>query len=536
MKKFIWLLGVLLLFSVMTPTYAVDNEDFAINEEKYRNICTGTIESEQRALCTSFQEYLNQKIEGAKNSITELSESIAAVENNLAEADKLLRQQQAEIEAAQQEIEYLNTTITVIEESIEVLKVEIEESTQEIATVDDLIKKRLVAQQSELHVNSMINFLFGGKSYTDMARRAHTVDQMTKQDKDQMDWFINEKAKLEDDEVELNRQQDVLEVSLQNQNDLKAALEVAKAENEVVIAQYQEEVANLNEQQAILQAQQSASESEIDLIRAQFTDLDNREEQLRLEAQRLAAEAEEARKQAELAAQQQREAEAAEAARRAEELQQQSDQVNQEADEVAQNPTPIQPIVTGSGWSLPVYGAMVSAGAWYYGGGFGGIFGGGVHYGLDLAAPMGTPVYSTGPGVTVFANNSCPAWGWLGNPCGSYGGNQVITIVSINNSLYALTYAHLQSAAVSQGTPIEAGTLLGYLGSSGNSSGPHLHHEVYYLGDMSLGDYLSTWNGSMSFTPSGEWMNLSWACETKGSAPCRHNPQTWYGVQVGVTY
>lgn len=548
MKKVLLFTGLLLILNVITPTYAITHEDFAENENYYREMCTNTLQSDQREVCTSFQEYLNDKIKGTTSSIEDLSASIAAVEDDLAEADRLLRQQQEEILAAQQEIEKLSESISIIEENILVLNETIEKRTQEIGEVNELIKKRLVSQQANLHTNSMVEFLFGGNSYTDLARRAHTVDQMTRQDQEQMDWFVAEKEQLEDDNEELNRQQVVLEDSLANQNELKGALEVAKAENEKTIEIYQEEVANLSEQQAILQSQQSVSQSAMDNILSQFVDLDNREEQLRQEALRLKQEAEAERQrqleleQQQLAAQEEAERirleqEAAEAERIAAEKEAASDAANQEADEVAQNP-PAQsdPIGTGSGWSLPVYGATVTAGAWYYGGGFAGIHGGSVHYGVDFGAPMGTPIYSTGPGVVVQANANCPAWGGLGNACGNYGGNQVTTIVSINNSLYGLLYAHLQAPAVSVGQTISSGQVIGYLGSSGNSSGPHLHHEVFYLGDMSLQDYLSTWNGSLSFTPNGTWMNLNWACEVKGSAPCRHNPQSWYGLQVGGVY
>ena len=87
------------------------------------------------------------------------------------------------------------------------------------------------------------------------------------------------------------------------------------------------------------------------------------------------------------------------------------------------------------------------------------------------------PLSPTGPGVVIIGYNGCPTWGYLGSTCGyrsNWGGNQVIVVVSMPNGLYALTYAHLQNAAVSAGTVISKGTVLGTMGSSGNSTGSHL--------------------------------------------------------------
>lgn len=536
MKKIVVLLSVLLVMMSFTPIYAVDDAEFEANEEHYRALCTQTLTSEDRATCTDFQSYLNKRIENTKNSIEDINNSISEIKDDLAKADQLLAQQMQEIEKAEQEIEYLNQTITAIEGNIAELEVKIAQRLAEIEKVDKIIKDRLVAQQTNLHVNTLINFLFGGRSYTELMRRAYLVDKVTKKEKQQMDDFVVEKKALEDDQEELNRQQVVHQESLENVEVLKQTLEVAKAENEKVIAQYKEEVARLDEQQAILQAQQSVSSQQLETIRSQFVDLDQREEQLRLEAERIAREAEEKRLEAERLAQEQREEEARLAREEADRLEQESQQKEQEADEVAEQ-QPNIPTQTGSGWSVPVYNSRLSAGAWYYSGGFTGTLHGNVHYGVDFSAPMGQPVISTGPGVVVWAYGSCSAWGYLGNSCGSYGGNQVVTIISMDNKLYALTYNHLQSVALGVGSPVEKGTVVGYVGSSGSSTGPHLHHEIFYLGEMSIEQYLSNWNGSISFTPNGSWMNLSWACENKGNvAPCRINPQQWYGLSVGQRF
>lgn len=85
------------------------------------------------------------------------------------------------------------------------------------------------------------------------------------------------------------------------------------------------------------------------------------------------------------------------------------------------------------------------------------------HYGVDLAAPVGTPVYATADGVVARA-------GWLG----SYG--NLVQLAHAGG--YETRYAHLSQFAVAPGQQVRAGELIGLIGSTGRSTGPHLHYEV----------------------------------------------------------
>lgn len=89
--------------------------------------------------------------------------------------------------------------------------------------------------------------------------------------------------------------------------------------------------------------------------------------------------------------------------------------------------------------------------------------GGHFHGGLDLAAPLGTPVLAAAGGVAAVSD------GWSG-----YG---LHVVVSHGGGLTTL-YAHLDSATVATGDLLSAGQVLGRVGSSGLSTGPHLHFEV----------------------------------------------------------
>ncbi|MCM0000667.1 MAG: M23 family metallopeptidase [Erythrobacter sp.] len=85
------------------------------------------------------------------------------------------------------------------------------------------------------------------------------------------------------------------------------------------------------------------------------------------------------------------------------------------------------------------------------------------HHGIDLAAPTGTPVYATADGIVSRAD-------WYS----SYG-----LYISLEHGASMQTrYAHLSRLAVASGDSVKKGDLIGYVGSTGRSTGPHLHYEV----------------------------------------------------------
>ncbi|MDE1468255.1 M23 family metallopeptidase [Aurantiacibacter sp. D1-12] len=89
------------------------------------------------------------------------------------------------------------------------------------------------------------------------------------------------------------------------------------------------------------------------------------------------------------------------------------------------------------------------------------------HHGVDLAAPRGTPVYATADGIVEMAQ-------WYS----SYG-----NYVQIGHGAEMETrYAHLSSYTVQPGEQVRVGDLIGYVGSTGRSTGPHLHYEVRIAG------------------------------------------------------
>ena len=90
------------------------------------------------------------------------------------------------------------------------------------------------------------------------------------------------------------------------------------------------------------------------------------------------------------------------------------------------------------------------------------------HMGLDFAAPSGTPIYATANGIVKFSGFSTSGYG-----------NHVI----INHGFgYETLYGHMVRVGATQGQQVKRGQVIGYVGSTGKSTGPHLHYEVHKSG------------------------------------------------------
>jgi murein DD-endopeptidase MepM/ murein hydrolase activator NlpD len=92
-----------------------------------------------------------------------------------------------------------------------------------------------------------------------------------------------------------------------------------------------------------------------------------------------------------------------------------------------------------------------------------------MHKGVDFAAPTGTPIFAAGNGVVEYAGRN-----------GGYGKYVRIR----HDSTYKTAYAHLNAykKGINNGTRVKQGDIIGYVGSTGKSTGPHLHYEIIVNG------------------------------------------------------
>lgn len=92
-----------------------------------------------------------------------------------------------------------------------------------------------------------------------------------------------------------------------------------------------------------------------------------------------------------------------------------------------------------------------------------------MHWGMDFSAPRGTPVYATGNGTITRADDNSSGFGNHIRIDHGYG--------------YTSLYAHLYKFNVRRGEKVNRGDLIGFVGSTGRSEGPHLHYQIYKDGE-----------------------------------------------------
>jgi murein DD-endopeptidase MepM/ murein hydrolase activator NlpD len=90
------------------------------------------------------------------------------------------------------------------------------------------------------------------------------------------------------------------------------------------------------------------------------------------------------------------------------------------------------------------------------------------HYGLDISGPLGSPLYAWATGTVVRAQHTD------NNTCGKY--------VEVKSGVWTSLYCHADSVLVNVGDQVKAGELIATLGTTGSSTGPHLHWGLKYDG------------------------------------------------------
>lgn len=180
------------------------------------------------------------------------------------------------------------------------------------------------------------------------------------------------------------------------------------------------------------------------------------------------------------------------------------------------------------GWIRPVPGAGVSAHTWQYPGG-------GLHLGTDFAAGVGTAIVAPIGGVIVYANNPVGSYSgylnnWSGYPAG--GGNTIHMVGTVNGTTYGISFFHMaqENFIASAGMAVSQGTQLGGVGHSGNSTGPHCHVEIFNLGNISVEAAVAQFSASgADFAWGNGWNSTATSCDSKGSTPCRVQPESIFG-------
>lgn len=386
-----------------------------------------------RTLATTIDEVQNRQ-EELKQENEDLQAKIDALKEDEEAALAYQEELTGKIGENEQKIDQARATIEEMNGKIEELEARLSLSEEKYQGTIDAFKERLKA----LYVSGgsslgTLEILLDSESLSEFFTRQELVEVMAQRDQsmlDQLDAYMEE---TQGDREELVAAQ-------QEVADSKKAIEAAQDELEVLYEENDLLVASLEGQQAQAQEQIAANEAEDAELQAQLEALiaeRNRQE-------------EEKRQQA---------------------LQnQQAQNGGSDGGEGATQPsggTGVEPVTPGlqSGfspiWPLPGVGVGSITGH------FGDMYFNGPHNGLDIGAGYGSPIVAAQAGEVISAQYH---WSW---------GNNVLIW---HNETFSTRYAHMSSIAVSAGQYVEQGQIIGYVGSTGESFGNHLHFEVYYGG------------------------------------------------------
>lgn len=385
------------------------------------------------------REQLKEKQEAAQAALNELrDDEDRAQEYGAALVDK--------IDITEQKIDSARESIDKLNKSIKVLQDKLEESAKEYDSTLETLKVRINALYQTGDVGT-VEILLNATSLYDFSLKTEALKSISKHDKDVM-----EEIRKYMDETKTDR-------------DALAEQKVEVAKLKVELENDQEELEGLYKQNsdhiASLQNQQSAKSTEL-------SNLEEEDETLNAELQRLI---EQKRKEEE----EQRRREEEERKRQEEEAAKNQGSSGGSSDNGSSDNGSSGGSSGGStggstggdgegmssgfdpAWPLPGYDTSWVT-CWYGDGG---------HNGFDIAGNYGAQIIASQAGQVLSAEYH---YSW---------GNNVLLY---HNGTYQTRYAHMSSMAVSSGEYVQRGQVIGYVGSTGNSTGNHLHYEVYYNG------------------------------------------------------
>lgn len=378
------------------------------------------------------------EIDGLNVEISKLVSEMNELTSKLKESNRSLIKLESELSSLNSEINELDSEIVILKEEIKITKDKIATKEAEVEKNQAFLEARVREAYKSNSLSQIISALLSSQSLSEFYDRFTFIKYMAEEDKRTIDTInaIVVELDLEKEHLELQNQE--FEVAIKDLNMKKSSTERLVKEVEMKKRELQD---SIDEIQLVESKKRDAylnlSHKE-QKIAQEIGDIQDENEELEKEIQRIIIEEQ----------------------RKAEEKRKQEEEARKK--EEAENNTPAESESENqnTGYLRPVSGRITSP------------FGYRIHpiwndkrfhNGIDYAGSMGTPVKSTKAG-TVIVSQYKPSYG-------------NVVIVDHGNGISSL-YAHLNSFAVSVGQKVDKGQSVGGLGSTGDSTGPHLHFEI----------------------------------------------------------
>ena len=367
------------------------------------------------------------------------------IDENMTEIQKIIAKKniiEEELGLLYQQVDNINKQITAYGQLIADKQDELDAARARYTELNAKNKERIRAMEENGKL-SYWSVLFEANSFSDLLDRLQMVEEIAKADQRRLKEMREASQAVEEAQAALNAEKAELENTRAELSGIEEELKVKRQEADAILVE--------------LNARDDALE---DLLELQH----DADEKLQKEIA-----------QAEKAYNEQKRKEEEEERKKQEALQQQQQQQQQQ-----QKPStkPDSTVTAGIKWTRPCsyrylsspYGYRIHpvTGQWKF------------HSGVDLAGPQGTPIVATRDGTVTMAKT------------GYNGGNG--NYVTINHGDgFSSSYLHmLENLQVSVGQKVKAGQVIGYMGSTGMSTGPHLHFTIYYNGStVNPADYIN---------------------------------------------
>lgn len=392
------------------------------------------------------EEENSREQERLKEENSQYREEIEETENDISEKEKYSEELQEQIVALSQSISDSNAAVKKLNSRIKKNQAAIDEKMKQIADRLDLLRERLRAVYMAGEISSL-EVILKAKDFSDFVDKMELVRSMSSYDDNLISNLQSEMDDIADEQKQLKKDKSEVESRKKKLEEEKKLINELSAQNEAIIEELKESKTNAEEAIKANEERQKELEKALEEY--------NREVAEKLRQQREKA-AEEAKKEAE------------EQRKKEEEAKRNADRTDEED----------QIIVESDGtyvWPCPGHTYLTST--------FDEWRGVNNHGALDIAdgSVYGAQVVACWDGVVFSTYTSCTHDYGKFSSCGCGGGYGNYVMIDHGDGKMSI-YGHLSGVTVEPGQSVVAGQLIGYVGSTGYSTGPHLHFELRYNG------------------------------------------------------
>ncbi|HVA25294.1 MAG TPA: peptidoglycan DD-metalloendopeptidase family protein [Chloroflexota bacterium] len=374
--------------------------------------------------------------------------------SDLGANQQLIDQTNGHLEATAQQADYTQRRLTELQSEVDRLTQDQAETQQEL---DVFLRAAYKEQQ-----RSLLEFLLDSVSFGDFLTNVSNLQSVAQQQDHLLSLLGQQQQQLSEVQAEQQAQLRNLQDLQDAQDTEKQTLQLQRQNFDQVLEQARVEAQDASDR---LGAREAEVQSAIDQKQGQLSDNQRLLQELRDAQNQLSSTI---TNQADVLTKAQQQAHVART---------QLDQLEREAEGVSAIISQAKPTKTYSSGALawPMQGAMEqgfgpSPYAFEPSITFGGVRYRHFHTGIDIATAFGTPIRAAADGQVI--NTGFSSFG--------YG----LHIIISHNPKLATLYAHMSKLAVAQGAVVKQGQIIGYEGSTGNSTGPHLHFEVRVNGEF----------------------------------------------------